>query len=89
MYVCKYMYIISFYQAFVYLCKYACQHICPLTHHELSHKSSPSSPLPHLLYPSLLSEDDENVENRELQEGEVEKDESWPPLDGKYDPLGN
>lgn len=29
-----------------------------------------------------------NVENRELQEGEVEEDESWPPLEGKYDPLG-
>ena len=30
-----------------------------------------------------------NVENRELQEGEVEEDESWPPLEGRYDPLGS
>ena len=34
------------------------------------------------------SEDDENVENRELLEGEVEKEEIWPPLEGRYDPLG-
>ena len=51
--------------------------INPLLHHPSLISSSP-----------LPSEDDENVENRELQEGEVEKDESWPPLDGKYDPLG-
>ena len=46
------------------------------------------SPSLSLSLSNYCSEDDMNVENRELQEGEVEEDESWPPLEGKYDPLG-